>query len=116
SFKGYHGYPGTICSSVNEQIVHAIPATRQVLRAGDVISIDCGAIVDGWHGDAAVTVGVGEIDPRIQRMITVAEDAMWTGIAAGARSMRTGRGRLTDISYAIEGAIRAGGRFGIVRG
>jgi methionyl aminopeptidase len=116
SFKGYHGYPGTICSSVNEQIVHAIPANRQVLQAGDVISIDCGAIVGGWHGDAAVTVGVGGIDPRIGRMITVAEDAMWAGIAAGARALLSGRGRLTDISYAIEGAIRAAGRYGIVRG
>ena len=116
SFKGYHGYPGTICSSVNEQIVHAIPTTRQVLREGDVISIDCGAILDGWHGDAAVTVGVGEIDLRIRQMITVAEDSMWAGILAGAQAMRTGRGRLTDISYAIEGAIRAGGRYGIVRG
>ena len=116
SFKGYHGYPATICASVNEQIVHAIPSARQVLREGDVISLDCGAIVDGWHGDAAVTVGVGEIDPRLSRMITVAEDAMWAGIAAGARSLLTGRGRLTDISYAVEGAIRAGGRYGIVRG
>ncbi|TML25730.1 MAG: type I methionyl aminopeptidase [Actinobacteria bacterium] len=116
SFKGYHGYPATICASVNEQIVHAIPSARQVLREGDVISLDCGAIVDGWHGDAAITVGVGEIDPRLSRMITVAEDAMWAGIAAGARSLLTGRGRLTDISYAVEGAIRAGGRYGIVRG
>jgi methionyl aminopeptidase len=116
SFKGYHGYPATICASVNEQIVHAIPSPRLVLREGDVISLDCGAIVDGWHGDAAVTVGVGEIDPRIGQMITVAEDSMWAGIAAGARALRTGRGRLTDISYAIEGTIRAGGRYGIVRG
>ena len=116
SFKGYHGYPATICASVNEQIVHAIPSARQVLREGDVISLDCGAIVDGWHGDAAVTVGVGEIGLRLSRMITVAEDAMWAGIAAGARSLLTGRGRLTDISYAVEGAIRAGGRYGIVRG
>jgi methionyl aminopeptidase len=116
SFKGYHGYPATICASVNEQIVHAIPSPRQVLRDGDVISLDCGAIVDGWHGDAAITVGVGEVDPRIARMITVAEDSMWAGIAAGARALRTGRGRLTDISYAVESAIRAGGRYGIVRG
>jgi methionyl aminopeptidase len=116
SFKGYHGYPATICASVNEQIVHAIPSPRQVLRDGDVISLDCGAIVDGWHGDAAITVGVGEVDPRIARMITVAEDSMWAGIAAGARALRTGRGRLTDISYAVESVIRAGGRYGIVRG
>jgi methionyl aminopeptidase len=116
SFKGYHGYPGTICSSVNQQIVHAIPSPKQVLREGDVISIDCGAILDGWHGDAAVTVGVGEIDSRVTRMIEVAEDAMWAGIEAGARALLSGEGRLTDISHAIETAIRAGGRFGIVRG
>ena len=116
SFKGYHGYPASICSSVNEQIVHAIPAPQQILRDGDVISLDCGAIVDGWHGDAAITVGVGQIDPKIERMIEVAQDAMWAGIAAGARAMRSGRGRLTDISYAIESTIRQAGRYGIVRG
>ena len=116
SFKGYHGYPGSICSSVNEQIVHAIPSPKQVLREGDVISIDCGAILDGWHGDAAVTVPVGEIDPRVTRMIEVAKDGMWAGIEAGATAMLSGRGRLTDISSAIETAIRAGGRYGIVRG
>ena len=116
SFKGYHGFPATICSSVNEQIVHAIPSPKQVLRAGDVISIDCGAILDGWHGDAAVTVGVGGIDPKVTRMIRVAEDAMWAGIEAAARATLSGRGRLTDISAAIEAAIRAGGRYGIVRG
>ena len=116
SFKGYHGYPASICSSVNEQIVHAIPSPEQVLRDGDVISLDCGAIVDGWHGDAAITVGVGAIDPRFERLIGVAQDAMWAGIAAGARALRSGRGRLTDISYAVETAIRKGGRYGIVRG
>src|SRR3981081_714564 len=61
SFKGYHGYPASICTSVNEVIVHGIPRPDKVLRDGDIISIDCGAIVDGWHGDAALTVGVGEI-------------------------------------------------------
>src|SRR5262245_12985849 len=61
SFLGYHGYPATICSSVNNQVVHAIPSAAQVLHDGDLISIDCGAILDGWHGDAAITVGVGEV-------------------------------------------------------
>jgi len=116
SFKGYHGFPASICSSVNDQIVHAIPSRRQVLRDGDVISIDCGAILDGWHADAAVTVGVGEIEPRVRRMIEVAEDAMWAGIATGARAVRTGQGRLTDISHAVERTIRKAGRYGIVRG
>lgn len=116
SFKGYHGYPATICSSVNEQVVHAIPAAGQVLRDGDVISVDCGAVLDGWHGDAAFTAPVGEVRPELLRMITVAEDALWAGIAAAARGAVSGRGRLTDISYAVERTIRAGGRYGIVEG
>jgi methionyl aminopeptidase len=116
SFKGYHGYPATICSSVNEQIVHAIPSGRQVLRDGDVISIDCGAVLHGWHGDAAITVGVGDIKPGLTRMIQVAQDGMWAGIRAAAQGVRSGRGRLTDISAAIEAAIQNGGRFGIVKG
>lgn len=116
SFKGYHGFPATICSSVNEQVVHAIPSSQQVLREGDVISVDCGAILDGWHGDAAFTAGVGELRPELQKMVTVAQDALWAGIAAAARGAASGRGRLTDISYAIERSIRAGGRYGIVEG
>ncbi|RKR90085.1 methionine aminopeptidase type I [Micromonospora pisi] len=116
SFKGYHGFPASICSSVNEQVVHAIPAADQVLREGDLISIDCGAVLDGWHGDAAITVGVGEVQPELLRMAEVAEDAMWAGIAAAARGAKNGRGRLTDISAAVEIAVRKGGRYGIVDG
>src|ERR1700754_1398386 len=85
SFKGYHDYPGSICSSVNEQVVHAIPSPKQVLRDGDLISLDCGAILDGWHGDAAITVPVGETDPALVKMAAAAEDSMWAGIAAAAR-------------------------------
>ncbi|MFI5832325.1 type I methionyl aminopeptidase [Micromonospora sp. NPDC051300] len=116
SFKGYHGFPASICSSVNEQVVHAIPSSKQVLRAGDIISIDCGAVLNGWHGDAAVTVAVGEVAPALLRMAEVAEDAMWAGIAAAARGAASGRGRLTDISHAVETAVRKGGRYGIVDG
>jgi methionyl aminopeptidase len=116
SFKGYYGYPATICSSVNQQIVHAIPSSRQALAEGDLISLDCGAILDGWHGDAAITVGVGEIKPNLRRAIQVAEDSMWAGIVAAARGVRSGRGRLTDISAAIETHLRGAGRYGIVRG
>ncbi len=116
SFLGYHGFPATICSSVNEQIVHAIPAPTAVLAEGDMISIDCGAILDGWHADAAVTVPVGEVKPELTRMSAVAEDAMWAGIAAAARGAASGKGRLTDISHAIEASIRAAGRYGIVEG
>jgi methionyl aminopeptidase len=116
SFKGYHGFPASICSSVNEQVVHAIPSPQQVLRDGDLISIDCGAVLGGWHGDAAITVGVGEVDPALLKMAEVAEDAMWAGIAAAARGAASGKGRLTDISHAVENTVRKGGRYGIVDG
>jgi len=110
SFLGYQGYPASICSSVNNEIVHAIPSPDVVLRDGDVISIDCGAIVDGWHGDSAITVAVGEVRADVRRMATVAEDAMWAGIVAAARGLRSGRGRLTDISAAIQTSVpRRGG-------
>jgi methionyl aminopeptidase len=116
SFKGYYGYPATICTSVNEQVVHAIPSSRQILRPGDLISIDCGAILDGWHGDSAITVPVGEVRPELLRLARVAEDAMWAGIAAAARGAISGRGRLTDISHAVAHEIRKAGRYGIVQG
>lgn len=108
SFKGYHGFPGSICASVNEEIVHGIPGGR-VLRDGDIISIDCGAIVDGWHGDAAITVPVGTVDPRLLDLAQVCEDAMWQGFAAA----RLG-GRLTDISHAVEEHVRGRSAYGIV--
>jgi methionyl aminopeptidase len=116
SFLGYQGYPASICTSVNDQVVHAIPSPKQVLREGDLISIDCGADLDGWHGDAAITVPVGEAAREHLRMITVAEDAMWAGIAAAARGLRNGKGRLTDISFAIQSSVRKAGRYGIVAG
>ncbi len=116
SFKGYHGFPASICSSVNEQVVHAIPSAKAVLAEGDLISLDCGAVLDGWHGDAAITVGVGETDPKLLAMATAAEDAMWAGIAAAARGVASGKGRLTDISHAVETSVRRSGRYGIVDG
>ncbi|MCM4079803.1 type I methionyl aminopeptidase [Paractinoplanes hotanensis] len=116
SFKGYHGFPASICASVNEQVVHGIPSAAQVLREGDLISIDCGAILDGWHGDSAITVGVGATDPALLKMAEVAEEAMWAGIAAAARGSANGRGRLTDISFNVEKTVRKAGRYGIVDG
>src|SRR6478752_4603571 len=108
SFKGYHGFPGSICASVNDEVVHGIPGDR-VLADGDVISIDCGAIVDGWHGDAAISVAVGAVPAEVTELMRVTEEAMWRGIAAA----RLG-GRVTDISHAVEKYVRAQGRFGIV--
>jgi methionyl aminopeptidase len=109
SFKGYQGFPASICASVNDEIVHGIPRPDKVLQEGDIISIDCGAIVDGWHGDAAVTVPVGEITPALRRLLDVCEKALWRGLAAG----RAG-GRLTDIGHAIESYARSRGKYGIV--
>jgi methionyl aminopeptidase len=109
SFKGYQGFPATICTSVNEEIVHGIPSPGKVLRAGDVISIDCGAIVRGWHADAALTVGVGEISDDRHRLLEACEEALWQGLAQA----RPGR-RLSDISHAVERSARAAGPYGIV--
>jgi methionyl aminopeptidase len=114
---GYHGFPASICSSVNNEVVHAIPSPSVVLKDGDLVSLDCGAILDGWHGDAAITVGVGETDPALLEMARVAEDSMWEGIAAAARRTASGKGRLSDISSAIQKTIRrADRRYGIVEG
>ena len=108
SFKGYHGFPGSICASVDDEVVHGIPGER-VLADGDVISLDCGAIVDGWHGDAAITVPVGAVRPELEELIRVTEQAMWRGIAAA----RLG-GRVTDISHALETHVSSQGSFGIL--
>ena len=110
SFLGYHGYPATICTSVNDQIVHGIPDERVRLAAGDVLSIDAGAIVGGWHGDAAVTIPVGEIPAEAAALIQACEQALWAGIGAVA----AGR-RLTDVSHAIESSAVASGDYGIVQ-
>ena len=92
SFLGYHGYPGVICVSVNEEIVHGIPGER-VINEGDVVSIDCGAIVDGWHGDAAFSMVVGEADESVRRLLEVTEGALWAGLAAGPSGRPTQRYR-----------------------
>src|SRR6201994_1819254 len=109
SFLNYHGYPAVICTSPNEVIVHGIPRPDAVLAEGDVISIDCGAIVDGWHGDAAITVAVGAVAPEVQTLMDVTEGAMWAGFAAA----RVG-GRVTDISHAVESYVRDRGAYGIL--
>jgi methionyl aminopeptidase len=110
SFLGYFGYPASICASVNEQVVHGIPGEQQRLRAGDVISIDCGAVLDGWHGDAAISVGVGEIDPADQALLDACEASMWAGIAQAVPGRRLG-----DISNAVERSVRGSGDYGLIR-
>lgn len=114
SFKGYQPhravppFPGSICASVNDEIVHGIPGPR-VLRNGDVVSIDCGAILDGWHGDAAITVAVGEVPDEVRELMRVCEESMWRGFAAA----RLG-GRVSDISHAVESCIRSQGTYGVI--
>lgn len=121
SFLGYHGYPATLCISVNEEIVHGIPGAR-VLEPGDVVSIDCGAIVDGWHGDSAITVvldGVDGADSQLDtELVATTERALWAGIA----SLATGD-RLGVVGDAVEdlvddaqrAGLNNGARYGIVQ-
>lgn len=108
NFLGYHGFPAVICTSPNEVIVHGIPGPR-VLQEGDIVAIDCGAIVDGWHGDAAFTMGVGAIDAESARLIEATEQSLAAGIAA----MQPG-GRLSDIGAAVQRVAEEGG-FSVVR-
>ena len=112
SFLGYHGYPASICASVNEQIVHGIPSPTQVLADGDLVSVDCGAILDGWHGDAAVTIAVGTVTAADLALSAACEGALHVGIAA----VQPG-GRLSDISHAVQTACQeAGKRDGVTYG
>ncbi|MBF6072227.1 type I methionyl aminopeptidase [Nocardia farcinica] len=116
SFKGYHGFPGSICSSVNDRVVHGIPSAEEILAQGDLVSIDCGAILDGWHGDSAWTFGVGSIIEADRLLSEATRISMEAGIAA----MVPGN-RLTDVSHAIELGTRAaeqehGRAYGIVDG
>jgi len=97
AFKGYRGYPATLCTSVNEEVVHGIPSSRRRLEEGDIIGIDVGAIVEGYYGDAAVTLPVGRISEEAARLIRVTE----ASLAAGLAQVRAGN-RLSDISHAVQ--------------
>jgi len=108
SFKGYHGYPASICVSVNDEIVHGIPGER-VLKEGDIVSLDVGAIYDGLQGDAAVTMGVGEISPTAKRLMEATQGALEAGIAAARNGARLG-----DISAAIQKHAESKG-FSVIR-
>ncbi|OMC46306.1 type I methionyl aminopeptidase [Mycobacterium sp. IS-2888] len=116
SFLGYHGYPASICASVNDRVVHGIPSAGETLAPGDLVSIDCGAVLDGWHGDAAISFGVGALDPADDALCAATRESLEAGIAA----MVAGN-RLTDVSFAIETGTHAaearyGRAFGIVEG
>lgn len=103
NFLGYGGFPAVICASVNEELIHGIPGPA-ILADGDLLSIDCGAVVEGWHGDAAFTMAIGSITPEAQRLVDVAEQAL----AAGIEAMRPG-GHLEDIGAAIDDVVTAAG-------
>ena len=116
SFLGYHGFPASICASLNDRVVHGIPSSAEVLAPGDLVSIDCGAIVEGWHGDAAVTFGVGQLAASDENLSAATRQALEAGIAAMVPGNRLG-----DVSHAIESAARDaeatfGRSFGLVAG
>jgi len=104
SFLGYHGFPGSICTSGGAEVVHGIPSEQRVLLEGELLSIDCGAILEGWHGDAAVTVPVGDCSEELLQLSQVTEDALWAGLAAA----RPG-GRLSDIGHAVQNLVEQHG-------
>lgn len=103
NFLGYHGYPAVICASPNDMIVHGIPDDRP-LEEGDLISIDCGAVVDGWHGDAAFSMGVGAVTPEVSRLIEVTE----ASLAAAVAQLVDGN-RLGDVGHAVQSVVEAAG-------
>ena len=109
SFLGYRGFPATLCTSLNEQVVHGIPSANVVLREGDILSVDCGLIYDGWQSDSAFTVGIGEIPAEKRRLIDVTEQCFFLG----ARQAVNG-GRLQDIGHAIQTLAESHG-YGVVR-
>lgn len=108
AFKGYNGFPATLCTSVNEQVVHGIPSLRY-LESGDIISIDCGALIDGYFGDAAVTLPIGEVGEDLLKLLRVTEESLMLGIAQAKLG-----NRLYDISFAVQTHVEANG-FSVVR-
>ena len=110
AFKGYHGYPCVLCTSVNSEVVHGIPSKKRILKEGDIVSVDCGAVVDGYYGDAAITVPVGErIAPHTEQLLRVTEASLRAGIAAVKPGATLG-----DIGAAVQKVVEAHG-FSVVR-
>jgi len=109
AFKGYHGYPATICSSINEEVIHGIPSLQRALQEGDIISIDVGASLDGYYGDSAITVPVGRISDEAATLLRVTEDALYKAIDV----VKPG-GRVSDIGHAVQQHVEAHG-FSVVR-
>jgi methionyl aminopeptidase len=109
AFKGYHGYPAILCTSVNNEVIHGIPNDKRVLNSGDVVSVDCGVIIDGYYSDAAVTHAVGEISPAVAKLLRVTEASLYAAIDKAVVG-----GRLFDISWAVQSMCEAEG-YGVVR-
>jgi methionyl aminopeptidase len=109
AFKGYHGYPATICASVNEEVIHGIPSGRRVLNEGDVVSVDVGAMLDGYYGDSAVTLPVGHVSEQAAMLLRVTEEALYKAID----KVKVG-GRVSDIGHAVQQHVEAYG-FSVVR-
>jgi len=109
AFKGYHGYPATICASINEEVIHGIPSGRRILNEGDVISIDVGASLDGYYGDSAVTLAVGQVSEAAATLLRVTEESLYKAI----ERVRPG-GRISDIGHAVQQHVEAYG-FSVVR-
>ena len=109
AFKGYHGFPCVLCTSVNSEVVHGIPSPKRVLREGDIVSVDFGVVVDGYYGDAAITVPVGAIDAKAARLLKATEASLQAGIAV----IRPGA-TLGDVGAAVQGVVEGEG-FSVVR-
>ena len=110
AFKGYYGYPCVLCTSVNEEIVHGIPSSKRVLKAGDIVSIDCGVVLDGYYGDAAITVAVGDsVSPERQKLMEVTEQSLYKAI----EQVKLGN-TISDIGGAVQEFVEANG-FSVVR-
>ena len=109
AFKGYHGYPASICVSINDEVIHGIPSGRRLLQEGDIVSIDVGASLDGYFGDSAVTLPVGQVSEKAATLLRVTEEALFKAI----ERVRPG-GRVSDLGHAVQGHIEAYG-FSVVR-
>lgn len=109
TFKGYHGYPASLCTSVNEEVVHGIPSKKQILKEGDIVSIDCGATLDGFVGDSAITLAVGQIDPKSAKLLEVTEASLYAAIEVVKPGATLG-----DVGAAVQEVVEAAG-FGVVR-
>src|SRR5919206_3809680 len=109
AFKGYHDYPCVLCTSVNQEIVHGIPSDKRVLKSGDIVSIDCGVVLDGYYGDAAITVPVVEVSPELTKLLEITEASLYRGIEAARVGNTVG-----DVGAAVQELVEANG-FSVVR-